>query len=852
MLQTPPKPKETQKELWQAIGTAISLQNQVPPLVPTSRNGNIPLSFSQERLWFLHQLEKTRASAYNIPLAFRITGALSPTALEQSINEIVRRHEALRTNFSSVEGKPVQIIHLELALTLTVKDLEKIPHQQRETKAMQLVKEEVQRPFDLSNEPLLRVVLLRLGEDEHFLLLTIHHIIIDAWSKGVLFQELAALYQAYSTGNPSPLPELPVQYADFAIWQRNWLHGKFLEVLLDYWKQQLDSNLCELQLPTARPRTEKPTRRSAYHKVALPLQLTQALKALSRSERTTLFTTLLAAFKVLLHTYTEQDNLFVCSPIANRNRNEIKGLIGYFANLLILRTNLSGNPSFRELLGRVRQVVSGGYAHQELPVQQLISSLNLLRAPLSQVMFALQNTAIHSLELPGLTVKTVDVDSGTADFDLYLYLVEEAGTLTAVCKYNTELFDDTTIVQMLDHFQTVLENIVTNPEQPISLLLPLSAAEKQQLLDKKVQQPSKQERAYIAPRNSLELKLTQLVTQVLGIQPISVRDNFFELGGQSLLAMNLLVLIEKAFDKTLPLSTFLQAPTVEQLAGILSQKAESLSWSSLVPIQPNGSKPPFFCVHGQQGNILNFRQLAHYLGTEQPFYGLQAVGLDGKQLPYFRVKEMAAHYIKEIRTIQPEGPYFLGGNSMGGTIAFEMAQQLYKQGQTVQVLVMFDTFNRDCFPRLKFRQQHYLAYLLRLGISKSVPEVKEFLQRKLQETICKLYLRLGRTLPLNSSSTLVAEANQQAKRNYTPQVYPGRITLFRASEPFGFTKLYLPTPEDWYNRDPQHGWGELAGSVLIHEVNGDHFSIFQEPHVQVLAEKLRACLDAAETNNKEP
>jgi non-ribosomal peptide synthetase component F len=211
---------------------------------------------------------------------------------------------------------------------------------------------------------------------------------------------------------------------------------------------------------------------------------------------------LLAAFKVLLHRYTEQDDLFVCSPIANRNRKEIKGLIGYFVNLLILRTDLSGNPSFRELLGRVRQVASGGYAHQDLPVQQLLNSLNLLQTPLSQVMFALQNTAIHNLELPGLTVKTLDVDAGTADFDLYLYLIEEAGTLSAVFKYNAELFDDTTIIQMLNHFQTILGNLVANPDQSISLLLPLSEAEQQQLQQKRVRQPSvKQERAYVAPRN---------------------------------------------------------------------------------------------------------------------------------------------------------------------------------------------------------------------------------------------------------------------------------------------------------------------------------------------------------------
>jgi len=842
--------EEAQKTLWEAIRTVINLQNQAPPLVSVSPNSNVPLSFSQERLWFLEQLEPSRSSAYNMPSAFRITGALNVSALQQSLNEILQRHQALRTTFSSLAGKPIQVIHSELTLTLPIIELQNVSPDQQRTKAMQLIREEVQRPFELSQLPLLRATLLRLGEDEYLLLLTVHHIVIDFWSKGILFQELSALYEAFSTGKPSPLPELPIQYADFAVWQRQWLQGEFLEVLLNYWKQQLGSNLCELQLPTDRPRSALQARHSADQKLVLPKELTKEIKALSRQEGTTLFALLLAAFKVLLYRYTEQDDIFVCSPIANRNRKEVKGLIGYFVNLLILRTNLSDNPSFQELLGRVRKVTSGGYAYQDLPVQQLVKSLNLLQTPLSRVMFGLQNTAIHNLDLPGLTVRNFEIDGGTANFDLYLYLLEEEGTLTAILKYNTDLFDDTTIVQMLNHFQTVLENIVVNPEQSISLLLPLGEAEQQQLIDKRPgQSSSKQERVYVAPRNPLELQLIQLWTQVLGIQSIGVKDNFFELEGESLLAMSLFAQIEKMFGKTLPLTTLLQASTVEQLAKILTQEVNSVSWSSLVPIQPSGTKPPLFCIHGQQGNVLNFRKLSQYLGSNQPFYGLQAKGLDGKDLPYFRVENIATHYIQEIRTLQAEGPYFLAGNSMGGTIAFEMAQQLHKQGQKVALLVMFDTFGLNCFPRLSFRRQHYWAYLLQLAISKSLlNEVNELFQRRLKEMIGRLYLSLGHPLSQNLRNELVAEANMQAKSGYKAQVYPGRVTLFRASQPASFSKLYLPTSEDWYNRNLQHGWSEVVGEGLdIHDVPGDHFSIFEEPHVQVLAEKLRACLNEVQT-----
>jgi thioesterase domain-containing protein/acyl carrier protein len=842
VLKKDPITPTAKQDLWQAIQTVIRWQNQAPPLVPVSRQDPLPLSFSQERLWFLQQLEPAKAAAYNMAFAFRITGSLNSQILENSLNVILQRHEALRTTFHEQAGKPVQSIHPPVAFPLKVIDLQQLPAQQRETKAMQLVTADIGQPFDLQEVPLIRGTLIQLESESLVLVLIVHHIAVDAWSKGVLFEELAALYQA------SPLPELPLQYADFAVWQRQWLQDEFLQLLLDYWKRQLGANLEPLQLPIDRVRPALPSRRSAMQKLGLPQELSEALKTLSRGEKVTLFVTLLAAFKVLLHHYTEQDRLFVCTPTANRNRKDIKRVMGYFVNLLILKTDVSGNPSFRELLGRVSQVASGGYAHQDLPVQQLLQSLNLLQAPLSQVMFALQNTAIHHLDLPGLQVQNLDVDAGTADFDLYLYLIEEAGVLTAVLKYNTDLFAETSIALMLQHFQTILEQIVIDPDRSIASLLPLSESDRQQLREKRSKPlDSAPESVYIAPRNDLELKLTQIWSEVLDIPLVGIKDNFFELGGHSLLAMTLFARIAETFDRTLPLTTLLQAPTIEQLAQFLDQAATP--FTSLVPIQPKGDKPPFFCVHGQQGSVLNLRELAHYLGSEQPFYGLQARGLDGLQAPYSRIQDMAAHYIQEIRTIQLEGPYFLGGNSMGGIVAFEMAQQLQQQGQSVAALVMFDTFGRGSFPRLSFRQQHYRAYLWQLGLSKTLlQEVRQLLHRKIQSVIGRLYLSLGRTVPATLARALVAEANMQAKKAYHPQIYSGQITLFRASEPSTFTKLYLPTPQDWENRDPQHGWNGLASDGLaIHDIPGDHFSLFQEPHVQTLAKKLQQIIQSIKT-----
>jgi len=860
------KSEAAQKDLWQSIRTIIGLQNQAPPLQPVPRD-NLPLSFAQERLWFLDQLEPGTA-AYNIPFTFWITGPLNVSALERSLNEILQRHEALRTTFSSVEGKPVQVIAPTLSLTLDVVDFRNFPPDQRHSQVMQRVTEEAKRPFDLSQGPLFRACLLQLDEDEHVLFLNVHHIVFDYWSKeGILVRELAALYEAFSSGKPSPIPNLSIQYPDFAAWQRQWLQGEFLETLLSYWQRQLGGQLPELQLPTDRPRPVVQTRQSACQKLLLSKDLTEALKALSRQEGTTLFVTLLAAFKVLLKCYTQQDDLFVCSPIANRNRQELKQLIGYFVNLLVLRSDLSGDPSFRELLGRVRPVFSGAYAHQDLPLQQLVNQLDLVQAPLSQVMFVLQNTPRQRLELPGLTVSSLDVDSGTADFDLFLEMVEDAGTLSGVLKYNTDLFEDATIIRMLTHLQALLENIVADPGQPISSLLPLTEAERQQLLNARANwratptcqlSSSEREKSYVAPRNPLELQLAQLWEQVLGIEAIGIRDNFFELGGESMLALRLFNQIEQKFGKYLPLATLIQAPTIEQLATVLNQEGESgSSWSSLVPIQPGGSKPPFFCIHGQGANVLIFKDLARHLGSEQPFYGLQARGLDGKHPPLYRVEDMAAYYLQEVRTVQPQGPYFLAGYSLGGAIAFEMAQQLQRQGEEVAFVGLLDTFGPGCFKPVSFQEQltRQWRILLRFGPEYPAKMFRKRFGKGRQNVAGKIYRSLGLSLPSSLLSTSIMEAAKRAGSNYLPQVYPGQLTLFRASDPPGEDWYYhppgMPTPDDWYTRDSQYGWAKVAGGGLeIHDIPGSHGSMLKEPQVRSLAEKLRPCLEQAQASDR--
>ncbi|MBI2998772.1 MAG: non-ribosomal peptide synthetase, partial [Deltaproteobacteria bacterium] len=443
-----------------------------------------PPSFAQQRLWFLDQLEPN-SPLYNITRAVRLKGVLDVEALQRALDGIVARHEILRTTFISVEGSPVQTIAEGRTVELAMIDLSTCPEAQRELELQHLLVAEVRRPFNLSQDLILRATVVRLGGKEHILLLVMHHIATDGWSMGIFFRELVALYTAFSTGKPSPLWELPIQYADFAVWQRQWLRGEEIEAQLAYWKRRL-AGLPVLELPTGRPRPAVQTYRGAKQSLILPKSLTGALEAVSLQERVTLFMTLLAAFQILLHRYTGQDDIPVGSPIAGRNRAEIEGLIGFFINTLVLRTDLSRDPTFRELLARVREVCLGAYAHQDLPFEKLVEELrperDLSRPPLFQIMFILQNTPLEALELPGLTVSPLNVSSDTAKFDLTLSIEQAAGSLATSLEYNTDLFDEATISRMLGHFQTLLQSIAANPEQRLSDLPILTDAEGQQLL----------------------------------------------------------------------------------------------------------------------------------------------------------------------------------------------------------------------------------------------------------------------------------------------------------------------------------------------------------------------------------
>ncbi len=460
---------------------------QSPPLGPVSRQETISLSYAQQRLWFLDQLEPN-SSFYNIPAAVRLQGTLNITALEQSFSEVIRRHESLRTRFGAVDGLPVQLIEEAQAFTLAVLDLSTLEESEREAEARRVASEESQRPFNLSAGQLLRVSVLKLTGQEHVLLCTMHHIISDGWSMGVLIRELTTLYEAYVTGEESPLPQLEIQYADFAHWQREWLQGDVLERQLVYWREQLADAPPLLELPADYPRPAVQTFRGAHQSMRLSESLTTDLKSLSQSAGVTLFMTLLAAFQTLLSRYSGQEEIIVGTPIAGRNRSETENLIGFFINTLVLRTDLTGNPSFSEMLRRVREVALGAYAHQEVPFEKLVEELqpdrDMSRTPLFQVMLVLQNApVVEVVKIQGLEVSGVAGESGTAKFDVTLSVSETPnGRLQSLWEYNTDLFGSETIGRMMRHFEVLLESVVRNPEQRISELQLLTPAEREQVL----------------------------------------------------------------------------------------------------------------------------------------------------------------------------------------------------------------------------------------------------------------------------------------------------------------------------------------------------------------------------------
>jgi len=429
-------------------------------------------SYAQQRMWYMDQLQPGNP-AYNVPIALRLKGTVDQSVLQRSLNSVIKRHEILRTTFPVNDGTVRQKISPFAEVSLPIIDLRGRHELTRENEMRRIMNDEAQRSFDLSNGPLLAAVLVRLRDDDHVFVLVLHHIICDGWSLEVLVKDFAAYYEAHACEKPAVLPPMTIQYADFTIWQRNWLSGERLQRHLEFWRRQLQG-LSVLQVPTDYPRPAIATNRGDREHFRLSADLSQRLRELSRQHRVTLFMTLLAAFQWLLARYSGQEDVGVGTFIANRNRMETEGLIGFFVNQLVLRTDVGGDPSFSELLLRARHTVLDAYEHQDLPFEKLVEELaperNLRDMPFFRIQMVLQNTPAASINVPGLELSHMEPDRRVSKLDLSLFMHEKGDLLTGTMEYNTDIFRSSSVCRLLGHFETLLEEVSRHPEQPLSSL----------------------------------------------------------------------------------------------------------------------------------------------------------------------------------------------------------------------------------------------------------------------------------------------------------------------------------------------------------------------------------------------
>ncbi len=698
-------------------------------------------------------------------------------------------------------------------------------HPEADAEAERLANCEARAPFSLTQESLARVDLFRTAAEKHLLVVNIHHLVADGWSIGVFMRDLAHFYKMHTIGHTPPLPKLPIQYGDFALWQRELPQSSRWRENMDYWVRQLRGAPPLLALPADHMRPAAETHRGASLFFTWPEALTAKLKEMSRKEGATVYQVLLAARNILLQRYTLQDDVVVGSPFSGRDDLETEDLIGFFVNTHALRTNLTGDPTFDELLNRLREVTLGATPRQQPPLHHIVRALEADRTiaahSLFQVAFGLQRDFTEGWSLPGAAATHVDLDNSGSKFDLTVLATEGSREIRLRFEYSTDLFDTATVRRWARQFRVLVEGIVAERRRRISEYSLDTAEERRQWLPRGIgliteyerdycvheifgqvrlidyfvasgkrppksnqlrgflaqhlpefmvpsafvpietlpltpngkvdrtalPEPEKKrpslEKKYASPRDAIELELTRIWENVLGVEPIGIEDHFFDLGGHSFLAMRLAARIEKTFGKKLRLATIFMAPTIEKLAAVLRdemQEGSVTAGTSLVELQAKGTKPPLFFVHGAGGGMFwGYVNLARRLGQDQPVYGLSSRGLD-RRPEFGTIEEMAAQYIRDLRIIQPRGPYHLGGYCFGGNVAYEMARQLVAAGEQVALLALLDSAPANAGyetvqwwrPEFFYRFSCNLYYWLRDFRAVEPRDRRRFMARKLR------------------------------------------------------------------------------------------------------------------------
>jgi amino acid adenylation domain-containing protein len=811
----------------------------VPALRCSDRVGPLPLSFAQERLWFLDRLG-IGGITYNVPWILQMDGAVNVQALELAIAEVLRRHESLRTRFGDRHGRPEQIIDAPSPFSLPIHLLSP----ERLEESLQALAEQ---RFELATGPLCKFDLLQTNAATFHLSFVAHHIVCDGWSIDLMVDELCALYEAFAQGRPSPLQPLAVQYADYANWQREWLDKKRVHDQLAYWREQLQGAPAALELPTDRPRPAEPSFQGAHVPFSLPADALQALQDLAHRESVTLFMVLLAALNVVLNRWSGQNDIVVGSPIAGRTQRETEPMIGFFVNTLALRTDLSGDPSFSALLQRVRRTALDAYAYQELPFVKLVEALqparDLSRQAVFQVMLTL-HTAKRSPTIPGLTLKSREGRTPTAKFDLSIEASLHPGLLQASIGYASDLFDHATIERLVEHFRRVLELVAEQPDCPIGQLpmpaLPLNA---NVTIDRSAlpEPPSwGQDPVYAEPVTNTQKLLARIWSELFQVERVGLHDNFFELGGHSLLAVQTLWLVEQRAGVQVPIRELFEAHTVLQLASRIDELRQVVEipavdgLPNLLRLRQGTSPIRLVLVHpgGGGGTVAAYREFLDLVEGDATIYGLSAIDFDGRSVPASSVPEVAAQYLVQLGAVAQEGPCCLVGWSAGGLIAYEMAHQMAAADQPPALLALIDStpLRRDVISeeegRIEFNR--FLRFVGWLDAASPTTHAEET-----AEALVPTAHWLDRLHEALSASAKAAVSRENL--SYVHDVFRSlqlAYATYEAPAYEGEVQLFVPTPHDPSRVD---FWRGHAGSVAITATNGDHYSMLARPNVQSIA-----------------
>lgn len=810
----------------------------------------MPATPCQFRFWLLDSMHHGN-HALNMPLAWNCRGKLDTDVAAAALAELVRRHESLRTTFEMVNGKLCQVIHPAIeaaAMPLPVEDLRHLPKEERQQQASAIILQHARIQMDMKEGPLFFARAIQMGADEHILLLTIHHSVCDGWSNGVIIRDFAAIYDGLMRRVPAGLPELPIQYGDYAVWLDEWRRGKESAQYMKYWRETLGGSFTPLRIRRdfAGDRGEE---LGDIETLLLPGELTQEARDFCAAHGITLYMLLLAVYAMTLHQLTGQGDILIGTPCANR-RQETVDLIGPFSNPQVIRVRFEKGESLGKVVERVRDWTLGAMAHQILPFEDLNDDEFFSRAENQislQVYFIYQKAFMQAQHTPFLEIVPLRSVSPGTTFDLLLSIVERAEGPRLQLEYNPRHFSVSTIQQILKRYLLVLKTTLSDLESPVGEAMELEGREQQLQAaslagpDNTTKRTCGQSRDSELNTDSPEFQIAEIWKSAMGLKSLSHNDSFFDLGGRSLAAMRIVSRINKTYSLDFGLATLFSAPTVARMAELVKKRLSANVSSSIVAMQPHGSAEPLFIIHGAGGNIIRFYQLAMLVGTEHPIYGIQAQSLLAGKPALLRVEDQAAFYLAEIREIQPKGPYYFLGYSYGGTIALEIAHQLRSLGERVELLGMLDSRQRNCI--VVARQNDSLLVQMDRRIARfvgnlsdlSLGEKIDYLWRKLYtRTLRRIYslaVAFGyRSVPSFMKST--DDITWVAAMNYQPRPWPGQVTLFRTA--------VQPDP-----RLPMDlGWTPLAqGGIEMYELPGDHDLVFREPDIQVLAAQLRACLE---------